>query len=292
MPVQSRIGCSTNCYHGFELETALKGIADAGFEYVEITAVKDYTEHVRPECMTPEDIKAFIKLLKNYELTPLSVSGHSDLTSKEGIELFQRRIDFAREIGVDIVNTGPGEVESRDGKERFFNNIHEIAEYAAGREVTIALETHGELLGTGRASAEVIKKIGSPWVRINYDTGNVIFYGGVNPEKDIKEALPFIAHIHLKDKIGGIKVWDFPPLGTGEVNFPVIFETLLKEGYSGPISVEIEVTGKGIIPAWLVSDEMGEIVSEKKELEGPGIVDKALNMSMQYIKKLMDIPVK
>ena len=134
---------------------------------------------------------------------------------------------------------------------------------------------------------EVIKKINSPWIRINYDTGNVIFYGGVRPEEDVVAALPYLAHIHLKDKRGGKKVWDFPPIGMGEIDFPRIFEILLEQGYSGPISVEIEVLGKDTIPSWLVSDEKGEIVSEEKKFSGPEIVDKALVKSLQYIKTLI-----
>jgi L-ribulose-5-phosphate 3-epimerase len=289
MKLKNKIGCSTNSYHEFGLEAALKGIAAAGFEYVELTAVKDYTEHVKPECMDKKDIEKVLALLRQHGLKPMSLSGHSDLTDKNGIELFKKRIDFAKAVGVGVVNTGPGEIESESGKERFFENIGEIAEYAAAREVTIALETHGDLLGTGKASAEVIKKIGLPNVRINYDTGNVIFYGGVRPEEDIREALPYIAHIHLKDKIGGVKVWNFPPLGEGEIDFPVIFEALSSGGYKGPISAEIEVTGKGEIPEWLVSDEKDEIVSAPKETASPEIIDRAIAVSLQYIIKILKI---
>jgi L-ribulose-5-phosphate 3-epimerase len=288
MKLINKIGCSTNSYHEFDLETALKGIAAAGFEYVELTAVKDYTEHVKPELMTKEDIDDVLKLLERHGLKPMSLSGHSDLTDQSGIELFKKRVDFAHAIGVGVVNTGPGEIESKAGKEKFFDNIYEAAEYAASREVTIALETHGDLLGTGKASAEVIRKIDLPNVRINYDTGNVIFYGGVKPEEDIREALPFIAHIHLKDKIGGVKVWDFPPLGKGEIDFPVIFDILSRGGYKGPISAEIEVTGKGIIPEWLVSDQQEEIISAPMGTEGPDFIDRAIAVSMQYLKEILN----
>ncbi len=286
MEVFGPVGCSTNCYHGFDLDTALRGIAHAGIRYVELTSVKGYTEHVSPELMTGKDTEVLLKKLQSYMLTPMSMSGHSNLASSEGVELFKKRIDFAKAIGIDIVNTGPGEVETAAGRKDFFKNIAEIAQYAAESEVTVALETHGELMGSGAACAEIIRKIHSPWIRLNYDTGNVIFYGGANPEEDIKAALPYLAHIHLKDKRGGKKVWDFPPLGMGEVNFQGLFETLFKAQYSGPISIEIEVLGKDTIPSWLVSDEKGEIISEAKKDYGPEIVDKALVKSIAYLKTL------
>ena len=121
--------------------------------------------------------------------------------------------------------------------------------------VIVALETHGDLMGSGKSGADLVEKIASPWIRLNYDTGNVIFYGGVKPEDDIASALPHLAHVHLKDKKGDVKVWDFPPLGMGEIDFPRIFSKLAAARYPGPISVEIEVLGKGSIPSWLVFDE-------------------------------------
>jgi L-ribulose-5-phosphate 3-epimerase len=287
MQLINQIGCSTNCYHGFDLDTALQGIAYAGFGYVELTSVKDYTEHVMPELMTLDDRKALLAKLKSYGLIPMSLSGHSDLTSRKGIELLEKRIDFAKEIDIGIVNTGPGAVESDEGRERFFINIYEIAEYAADAGVTVALETHGELISSGEAGAEIIEKINSPWIRINYDTGNVIFYGGVRPEEDIVHAFPYLAHIHLKDKRGGAKVWDFPPIGKGDVDFTRVLKTISDGGYKGPISVEIEVLGKDFIPTWLVCDENGEIVSEGKKQCGPDFIDRAIVESIQYLKSII-----
>jgi sugar phosphate isomerase/epimerase len=285
MHLASPVGCSTNCYHGFDLDTALRGIAGAGFKYVELTAVKDYTEHVAPERMTRADRKNLLNKLKDYGLAPMSLSGHSNLASQEGIELFKKRLDFAAEIGVKVVNTGPGEVETEGGKEAFFTLIGEVSEHAAGAGVVVALETHGDLMASGKAGAEVVEEIGSPWIRLNYDTGNAIFYGGVKPEDDIASALPYLAHVHLKDKKGGVKVWDFPPLGMGEIDFPRIFTTLSGSSYSGPISVEIEVLGKGTIPSWLVFDEKDEIVSSGMKHDDRRTVDAALAASVRYLRK-------
>ena len=287
MKFANQIGCSTNCYHGFDLKTALRGIAGAGFQNVELASVRDYTEHVMPEQMSERDREDLRDTLKDYGLSPMSISGHSNLASREGVDNFKRRVDLAKWFGAAVVNTGPGEVESPEGREGFFTNILEIAQYADQAKVTVALETHGELMGSGTAAASVIEQIDSPWIRMNYDTGNVIFYGDVNPREDIAAAIPFLGHIHLKDKRGGKKVWDFPPLGMGDVDFPGIFNALDRAHYRGPISVEIEVSGKDYIPSWLVSDEKGEILSEEKESHGPEIVDRALEESLHYIQSLL-----
>jgi sugar phosphate isomerase/epimerase len=36
----------TNSYHTYGLDEALEGIAQAGFKYVELSAVRGWTEHV------------------------------------------------------------------------------------------------------------------------------------------------------------------------------------------------------------------------------------------------------
>jgi sugar phosphate isomerase/epimerase len=55
--------------------------------------------------------------------------------------------------------------------------------------------------------------------------------------------VPHLKHIHLKDKRGGARVWDFPAVGEGHVNFWGLFKILEQEGYTAPFSVEIEFSG-------------------------------------------------
>ena len=54
-----------------------------------------------------------------------------------------------------------------------------------------------------------------------------------------------VAYIHLKDKDGEDKEWNFPALGKGRVDFPALFEKLEKAGNSSPFSIEIEFTQEG-----------------------------------------------
>ena len=68
MDFKGPVGCSTNCYHGFDLDRALRGIAESGFKHVELTAVKDYTEHVAPERMTGRDTRDLMQKLRGHGL--------------------------------------------------------------------------------------------------------------------------------------------------------------------------------------------------------------------------------
>jgi len=49
-----------------------------------------------------------------------------------------------------------------------------------------------------------------------------------------------IRHVHVKDQIGAQSV----PFGTGEIDLPGLFATLVEDGYDGDVVVEMEVADK------------------------------------------------
>ena len=238
---KSPVACSTNTYHTYSLDEALNGIAQAGFRYVELSAVPGWTEHVR---LTdpPSDVRARVE---SFGLKPLSMSAHSDLTTDDGISYLLQAIPFASELGVRYVNTAIGGHASLDEDvHAFLARTADIASAADRFDMIVTLETHGSIMASGADSLAIIQKIQSPRVRVNYDTGNVRFYGGQQPAEDLPKIMDFVAHMHLKDHIGGKANWQFPALGRGEVAFDGVFETLSGYGYQGPISVEIEFEGE------------------------------------------------
>ena len=46
MAFRNRLGGHSNSYHTYSLEEALEGIAAAGYKFVELSAVRGWTEHV------------------------------------------------------------------------------------------------------------------------------------------------------------------------------------------------------------------------------------------------------
>lgn len=233
----------TNSYHTYSLDEALEGIARAGFHHVELSAVEGWTEHV-PLDATAAQLAEIQGKLNRLNLTVPSLSGHSDLTSAHGVEVGKKAVDLCVRLGVPILNTAIGGHYSEDeNKEAFMANIHELADYAAARGITVGLEVHGDIMATGALSAPLIEEIGRPNVGINYDTANCVFYGDVQAVDDLAVALPHLVHVHLKDKIGGKKEWNFPAVGEGDVDFAAILRILEVGGYKGPLSVEIEFSG-------------------------------------------------
>jgi L-ribulose-5-phosphate 3-epimerase len=248
-PMADRLTACTNTYHSYSLEEALDGIARAGFTSVELTSVPGWTEHVRREA-DDDEIQRVKNLLAQYRLTAVSFAGHSDLVSDEGVAEFRKALNIARKLGITKVTTSTGgHADTSSGsldeqRNAFLDRIRPLADEAAQDGIDICLETHGGLLATGQISKALIEEIGKPNIGINYDPGNVIHYGDVRPEQDLPGAADKVIHMHVKDQIGGAGVWNFPTVGTGEVDFASLFKTLDEAGFDGPCSVEIEFQGE------------------------------------------------
>lgn len=244
MTLKNRLGGHTNSYHTYSLEEALEGIAAAGYRYVELSAVRGWTEHV-PLDADAKTLGNIQRMLNTLGLIPVSLSGHSDLTTKAGLEDGLLALDLCERMGIGIMNTAIGGHASQSEDEAaFMGNIHALADAAAARDVLLGIEIHGEITKSGAASIPVLERIGRPNVLINYDTANVDFYGGVKAVDDLPAALPKLVHVHLKDKRGEGQVWDFPGIGEGDIDFTRVLGILDQGGYTGPLTVEIEFKGE------------------------------------------------
>ena len=234
----------TNSYHTYGLDEALEGIAQAGFKYVELSAVRGWTEHVPLEA-TDAQLEEIQAKLDRWALKASALSGHSDLTTAAGVEDGKKAVDLCARLGLSLMNTAIGGHYSEDEDQAsFMGYIHEVADYAAERGVTLALEVHGDIMASGQLSIPLIHEINRDNVKINYDTANCVFYGGVEAVDDLSPVVPYLAHVHLKDTAGGKREWNFPAISEGRLDFDAILKLLEEEGYTGPFSVEIEFQGE------------------------------------------------
>jgi L-ribulose-5-phosphate 3-epimerase len=247
----TRLAGHTNSYHSYSLEEALAGIAAAGFQRVELSAVPGWTEHVR------FDDDALRSRIERHGLTAVSVSAHSDLTTPAGLEHCLRAIRWAAEFGIPVVNTAVGGHESEDEDEdAFLASADAIADAAEQAGIVVALETHGGLMGSGERAARLIERIGRESIRVNYDTANVEYYAGVRAAEDLPRVVRYVASVHLKDDIGEAGEWNNPALGEGRVDFARVLAILDEAGYAGPLSVEIEFEGE----PWPPRSEVDEAI--------------------------------
>jgi sugar phosphate isomerase/epimerase len=234
--VDTVLAANANSYHSYGAEAAYAGIVAAGYRYVELLAVPGWTEHVTFD--RPLDLLGF-------DLTPVSLSAHSDLTTAAGLAHGLRAVAWAAENGIAIVNTAiGGHAGKEEDESAFLATIGPLADAAEAAGVTLTLEIHGDLMASGARTVELFDRLDRDSVKVNYDTGNVWHYAGVRAEDDLPLIADRLAHVHLKDTRSAPGIWDFPPLGEGDVDFAAILAVLRAAGYAGPLSVELEFQGE------------------------------------------------
>jgi L-ribulose-5-phosphate 3-epimerase len=183
--------------------------------------------------------------LAHWGLKAPSLGGHSDLTTGAGLTDGEKAVDLCEKFEIRIINFAVGGHASQDeSKSAFMDNIFELADYAAARDILIGLEIHGDIMASAALSIPLIKEIGRPNVLINYDTANCEYYGEVAAADEMAMVAPYLVHVHLKDKRGMGRVWDFPACGEGHVAFNRVLETLEQKGYVHPFGVETEFQGE------------------------------------------------
>lgn len=236
----------TNLCKGYPLDTALDIVKESGFEYAELSSIVNMCEHIEPSRLNAEYAAMIKEMLDAKGMKCYAVSGHVDLTEEGQFQDFLKKIEFTGRIGAKIINTNSGPVERLDV---FYKNMSKIIDAAEKWNVRIGLESHGDIVSTAKDSLCIFKHFNHPLVRLNYDTGNVLFYsaGKVRIEEDIPYGFEYLAHLHLKDiKIEGNSV-RYCPIGSGDVNFPAVFRVLKQLGREIPCGLEIPVHVKGVL---------------------------------------------
>ena len=127
--------------------------------------------------------------------------------------------------------------------------LKELSSYASRRVVILGLENmplnvcvEGEVLETphfGKFRSRLLKivsSVGSDRLRVTFDVGHANTI--CQPADYVKGMIGLIAHIHLHDSDG--RYDQHAPLGSGTVNFDMLFEVLADEGYSESIVIERE----------------------------------------------------
>jgi L-ribulose-5-phosphate 3-epimerase len=245
---RNKLAANSGSYHSNSLDEALRGIAAAGFQYVELTAIRGVVEHV-PLNANDSGLAEIKRMIAGAGLRASSLSGHSDLTTGAGIKDGLLALDLCERLGITIMNTAVGGPFNDDEDESaFLKGIDDFANQAARRGVKIGIEIHGTLTGTGEKTTKLIEKVNHPNVGINYDTANCEYFAGVRAEDDLRHALPFVVHCHIKDTVGGYRTWNFPAIGQGRVDFQNLLAQFDAAHYSGPFSVELEFQGEPYPP--------------------------------------------
>src|SRR5918994_5734987 len=139
----------TGSYNSYSCDEALAGLAGAGYHAVELSAVPVATEHV-DVYGDPAEVRA---RLDHFGLEAVSISGHSDLTTRAGLDHGLAVVAWAERFGLPVVNIAiGGHAHVQESEHAFLRNIGPLADAARAAGIVVALEIHGDLMDSGDRS--------------------------------------------------------------------------------------------------------------------------------------------
>ena len=189
-------------------EAGVKLASELGYQYVEPmvhTGWELLSEvHYFHSFSMEEDPLLMKEICDRYGIKVSSFSGHSPLMKPEAaVPRLTRAILFADALGAPFVNSD--EMIKPDWMEDAF--AHEVMRYtltkaemvARRHKVHLGIEPHGTYTKTADGVLRIVNLVHSPWIGVNWDTGNSYLAGIEDPYEGLQKVRDHVFHIHAKD---------------------------------------------------------------------------------------------
>jgi len=232
-----KLGANSVLFGGYDMETAFKYLAMAGYDGVELSAIDNMSEHLvlsRWRELVP-NIK---QLAQTYGLELLAIEQPSQQHS-----VMEEAFRAAAELGVSIINTGPGGKSGDDDSlQMSIDVLGDLAKMAEKYGVTLCVKAHvGASIYNTPTTLKVMDAISSPAFGIDMDPSH-IYRAGENPVEALAAVISRVKHIHIRDCKGRQQNPGKPEdqaNGRGDIDLLGYMRVLHENGYSGPVNLEI-----------------------------------------------------
>lgn len=239
-----KLGANSVLFGGYDMETAFRYLALAGYDGIEISAIEGMSQHLvldRWQEIVPE-IK---RLAREYGLELLAMEQPSQDPAK-----MEKAFQAAVELGIPIVNCGPG---GKSGDEASFqqavDSIGRLAQMAERYGVTLCVKAHvGAAIYNTPTTLRLMAAIDSPAFGVDMDPSH-IYRAGENPVEALKAVIHRVRHVHIRDCGVPLSSPTGGPVGPGKpeeqvngrgnIDLVGYIRVLHEHGYRGPLDLEI-----------------------------------------------------
>ena len=232
-----KLGANSVLFGGYDMETAFRCIAMAGYDGIEVSAIGGMSAHLVidrwREC-APE-VK---RLAAQYELELLAMEQPS-----QDPEVMENAMQAAVETGIPVINCGPGgKTGDEESFERAVESLGKLADRAEHYGVTLCVKAHvGAAVHDTPTSLRLLEAVTSPAFGLDMDPSH-IHRANENPVEAIAEVFPRIRHVHIRDCKGRQRRPGPPEMqanGRGDIDLLGYIRVLHEQGYTGPVDLEV-----------------------------------------------------
>lgn len=232
-----KLGVNSVLFGAFDMETAFKYTAMAGYDGIELSAIPGMSEHLvleRWRELAPE-IK---QLAETYGLRLNAMEQPS-----QDPERMEMAFQAAVEIGIPVVNCGPG--GKSDDEELFQQTVDSLGSLSLMAEsygVTLCVKAHvrSSVYNTP-TTLRLMEAISSPAFGIDMDPSH-IHRADENPVEAIAAVISRVKHVHIRDCVGRGPSPGQPheqANGRGDIDLVGYIRVLHEHGYTGPVDLEV-----------------------------------------------------
>lgn len=232
-----KLGANSVLFGGHDLETAFKYLAMAGYDGIELSAIDGMSSHLVISEWR-EIAPTIVRLSKDYGLELLAMEQPS-----QDVSVMEQAFQAAVEIGIPIVNCGPGGVSGdEEGFPRLIDSLGSLADMAGRYGVTLCVKAHvGAAMWNTPTTLRVMEAVTSASFGLDMDPSH-IYRGQENPVEALGAVISRVKHVHIRDCKGRQQNPGKPEMqanGRGDIDLMGYMRVLQENGYAGPVDLEI-----------------------------------------------------
>jgi inosose dehydratase len=198
------------------------------------------------------------KLLDQHKLPLISAYCSTNLSDpqarKDSIAKTLEWAKLVKKYNGKVIVVGPNGVR-RDSfdfkahKDEIVATLNELGKAVTDLGLTAVLHQHtGTCVESRDETYAVMESVDTKVMKFGPDIGQ-LQKGGSDPVKVVKDFLPLVQHMHLKDYVGGREYLGYCPIGVGNVDIPAILAMMDGRQTAGLVMVELDSPPPQPMPA-------------------------------------------
>ena len=245
------LGYATWGMPALPIEMTLDHVARLGFDGIELTVVPGFSTELSK--LDSGERRRIRRLLDQHRLALPSLAVHRDLVVEDpeqwaaNFAYLRDSIDLAVDMegteGKPVINNLVGGKSGEFDRQhaRLLERLRQVVDYAAQRDVIVAIEPHVfTILESPTTTKQIIKEIDSSYLRVQFDISHFDVLG-YTIEETVPVLAPLAVHTHVKDQRGRAPDHEFLIPGEGSFDYVRYLKAMRKAGYDGFITGEVSV---------------------------------------------------
>lgn len=254
MCMRNHLICSLDSFGINNTGKILKEIAAIGFKAIEISCSQSRPSDIVPECLfgfrhdpghsgnRKFSLPDLAEWIHSFGLKAEVMNASCELCHPRSVEWLRRRIDAAKQLGIDILSTGIGRGwEKPEARDIVRDNLQMAGRYAGECGKIICVKTEAWLAEGADEMLRFMDGVNSKHLKIDFDPSLILYHRSDTDLTDyLKKIMRFIGCVHLRGIMKRDGRSGLPQDGSCPVNYQRIFSLLNENGFYGPFCVELD----------------------------------------------------